>query len=123
VVCYERIVFNISFQAIMTLESKTDKYKKFARKKDSEVEDFKSWLMSLGMTHSPKLHVNGVSHSMAVVTIDFGTPLEELTKMTSEQNAELMARLKNLTKSLHKNDVNVRVQNDTNNGIWWSTVN
>jgi hypothetical protein len=103
------------------ITQKTDKFKKFSRaKKASEVEDFKSWLATLG--YVPNLHVNGNSHPMAVVTIDFGTPLEEPAKMTSEQNAELMARMKSLTKSLHKSEVNVRVQTDSNNGVWWSTV-
>jgi len=96
------------------------KTKKFSRPKTSEVEDFRNWLTALGS--SPKLHVNGPAYSMAVVTVDFGTPLEESGKITSDQNAELMSRMKTLTRSLHKAEVNVRVQNDSNNGIWWTTV-
>ena len=97
------------------------KTKKFSRPKTSEIEDFKSWLANL--ESAPKLHVNGPGYSMAVVTVDFGTPLEEVVaKITVEQNAELMSRMKTLTRSLHKSEVNVRVQNDTNNGVWWTTV-
>jgi hypothetical protein len=99
------------------------KTKKFTRQKKSDNEDFKTWLANLGMLSTPNLHVNGPSHSSAVVTVDFGTPLDEPTKMNPEQSAELVSRMKALTKSLFKNETNVRVQNDQNNGVWWSTVN
>lgn len=95
------------------------KTKKFSR--TSDIEDFKIWLATLGAA-TPKLHVNGPGYSMAVITVDFGTPLDESGRITSEQNAELMSRMKTLTRSLHKTEVNVRIQNDTNNGIWWTTV-
>ena len=104
----------------MTETPKTDKFKKFARAKKTEADDFSAWLATLGAT--PKLHVNGGGYSTAVITVDFGTPLDESPKMTPEQNAELVARMKTLTKTFHKSDVNVRVQNDSANGIWWSTV-
>lgn len=100
----------------------TDKKKLSRQKKDSEAEDFRGWLSSLGMLSTPTLHVNGTSHPMAVITVDFGTPLDEPTKMSGEQNAELMARIKTFTRSLCKSEANVRVQNDASNGVWWSTV-
>jgi hypothetical protein len=54
--------------------------------------------------------------------VDFGTPLVE-QKLTSEQNAELVARLRSATRFLLQDkEVNVRVQNDTSNGVWWASV-
>lgn len=100
-----------------------DKLKKLSRqKKDTEAEDFRGWLTSLGLLSVPTLHVNGTSHPMAVITVDFGTPLDEPTKLTTEQNAELMARMKTMTRTLCKSESNVRVQNDSSNGVWWSTI-
>lgn len=92
------------------------------KSKKSEIEDFKVWLGNLPST--PKLHVNGADYTSAVLTVDFGTPLEELPKLTNEQNAELVAKMKASTRSLfNKPDLNVRIQSDNNNGIWWATAN
>jgi hypothetical protein len=99
------------------------KARKLSRKKQvTELEDLRAWLLRLGMVAKPTVHVNGTAHSMAVITVDFGTPLDEQTKLTSEQNAELMTRMRSLTKVMHTADVNVRVQNDLSNGIWWASV-
>ena len=71
---------------------------------------------------NPVLHVNGPAHPFAVMTVDFGTPLVE-QKLTPEQNAELVARLRAATRFvLQDKEVNVRVQNDTSNGVWWASV-
>lgn len=99
-----------------------DKTKKLRHKK-SDLEDFKLWLAGLGLVSVPALHVNGVNHSMAVLTVDFGTPLEESNKLSTEQGADLVGKMKALTRTFFKNEVNVRVQSDTNNGVWWTSVN
>jgi hypothetical protein len=94
------------------------------QKKQTDVEDFKSWLA--GLSSAPKLHINGPEYISAVLTVDFGTPLEEKekTNLTSEQNAELVSKMKLTTRGLfNKPDLNVRVQSDSNTGIWWTTVN
>ena len=93
------------------------------QKKQSEINEFTSWLSGLGMTVKPSLHVNGANYSMAVVTVDFGTPLEEQPKLTVEQSAELVTKMKTITRALHKDkDVNVRVQSDSGNGVWWASI-
>jgi hypothetical protein len=102
---------------------KSIKLKKTRQKKQSELDDFKLWLAGLGMVSAPTLHVNGMNHSMAVVAVDFGTPLDEPNKLTTDQGAELVTRMKTITKSMYKNEVNVRVQSDSGNGVWWSSVN
>jgi hypothetical protein len=90
--------------------------------KKAEIDEFKVWLAGLGMPTAPWLHVNGTSYAGAVLTVDLGTPLEE-HKLTNEQSAELVARMKTATRSLYKHEVNIRVQNDSTNGIFWSSVN
>lgn len=108
----------------MSETQKVDKTKrKFTKKPPSEVDDFKVWLTTLGLISAPKCHVNGRDFPMAVLAVDFGTPLDEPTKITSDQSAELVTKMKTITKSFFKADVNVRVQNDSNNGVWWTSIN
>jgi hypothetical protein len=96
-----------------------DKLKKHVKKRD--FDDFRAWLGSLDMIN-PVLHVNGATHLGAVLTVDFGTPLTE-QKLDATQGAELVSRMRTATKSLLPDkDVNVRVQNDSANGIWWASV-
>lgn len=91
------------------------------RPKTDELDDFRAWLAGLEM-NNPTLHVNGASYTTAVVTVDFGTPLEE-QKPTPEQTAELVNRLRSATKLIYGGkDAAIRIQNDSNNGIWWSSV-
>ena len=91
------------------------------RVKRPNFDEFQTWLSSLGLIN-PKLHVNGPAHTAEVVTVDFGTPLVE-QKLEAEQSADLVARLRNATRTLFPDkDVNIRVQNDPANGIWWSSI-
>jgi len=95
----------------------TDKSK---RRKKPDFEDFRQWLTGLEMTN-PTLHVNGSAYTTAVMTVDFGTPLVE-QKLSPEQSAELVARMRAATKSLYPGDPNVQVQSDAANGVWWTAV-
>lgn len=103
-----------------------DKFNKARQRKVrlSELDEFRVWLANLGFQAEPKVHVNGSSHSTAVVVVDFGTPLIEPAKLTPEQTAELIGHVRTTTRSLYHRDreINVRVQNDSANGIWWANV-
>lgn len=91
------------------------------RTKKSEFDDFRVWLSRLGLTN-PHLHINGISHPSAIMTVDFGTPLTE-EKLEPEQSAELVLRMRNATRALLQDkDLVIRVQNDPLNGIWWASV-
>jgi hypothetical protein len=97
----------------------TDKIKR--RPKKPGFDDFRLWLAGLNMAN-PILHVNGPAFTDAVLTVDFGTPLVE-QRLDSDQSAELVSRLRTAAKSLYPDrDVNVHVQNDPANGIWWVNV-
>lgn len=89
----------------------------------SEIDEFRVWLENLGFHSAPKVHVNGAIYTTAVIVVDFGTPLAEPVKLTPEQSAELIGHIRSNTKSLFRDgDIVVRVQNDSNTGIWWSNV-
>ena len=91
-----------------------------SKKRKPDFTEFRSWLTSLAM-HDPILHINGTDHPIAAITVDFGNPLTE-QRMTPEQNAELVNRMRAAIKALYQKDVTMRVQNDSLNGIWWASV-
>jgi hypothetical protein len=88
----------------------------------NEITEFKTWLNGLGFQSAPKLHINGVQHATAVTVVDFGTPLAEPVKLTTEQSADLIGFIRSITKSLYNSDIVVRVQSDTTTGVWWASV-
>jgi hypothetical protein len=108
--------------------TKGDKFAKSRQRKArvshfSELDECRAWLTGLGFQSAPKVHVNGAAHPTAVIVVDFGTPLNEPLKLSPEQSAELIGHIRSNTKLMFRErDVNVRVQSDTNTGIWWSSV-
>jgi len=90
-------------------------------KPNDDFNEFRQWLTTLNMIN-PVLHINGAAHPIAVLAVDFGTPLVE-QKLTPEQNAELVTRMRTATKALCPDkEVTIRIQNDGANGVWWSST-
>lgn len=92
------------------------------KKSKFEFEDFKVWLAGLGAPGTPTLHINGPTYSTAVIAVDFGTPLQEF-KITPEQNAELVTRMRKAVRDLCGSEVNPRISTDNGNGVWWASLN
>jgi hypothetical protein len=86
------------------------------------VDEFKTWLNGLDLGVSPAVHINGAEFTDCVLSVDFGTPLKGI-RLTTEQNAEMVNRLRNVTKHVMNKEVKVGVLNDHSNGIWWTTIN
>lgn len=89
-------------------------------KKTVDTTSLQKYLDTLGLVR-PTIHVNGPSYPTAVVTIDLGSPLDGV-KLQSEQSQEMVAQLRRLTRDMFKDNVNVRVSFDNNNGICWASV-
>lgn len=79
------------------------------------------YLDSLELGVKPTVHVNGRSYSMALVTVDFGSPLKQV-KLTSEQSGELNERLKKLAREVLGREANVRINHDGPNGVYWASL-
>ena len=88
-------------------------------RKNESIDNFKNWLAGFPVGQ-PTAKINGSAFAAAVVAVDFGSPKEPV-KLTSEQNQELHARVKELTTALTGRR-NVRVQFDHNNGVYWSSI-
>jgi hypothetical protein len=100
----------------------TEKKLRPRKSKPNEIVELRGWLNGLGFQSPPKLHVNGAQHTIAVIVVDFGTPLAEPVKLSTEQSADLISHMRSVAKSLYPSDIAVRVQNDTATGIWWASV-
>lgn len=95
-----------------------------ATKSSRKVDTFElsNWLAELNLGVVPTVHVNGVGHSTAVIAVDVGSPVPSI-RLSGEQLQELTARLRRMTKELYnRDDVNVRVSSDHQNGVYWSSV-
>lgn len=99
----------------------TEQRNRVRQKRNVELDDFKTWLASL--EGRPILHVNGAGYTSAVLTVDFGAPLQEV-KIDQDVSGELTTRMRAATRSLCRgNDANIRIQTDTSNGmIWWTSI-
>jgi predicted glycosyltransferase len=99
------------------------KKKRIVKQKVAAMDDLRAWLMTLHPAIKPTVHVNGKDYPACVVTVDFGVPLEPL-ELTAEQATELPKKLKALTKEiLHPKEIQdseIRIWNDTANGVWWT---
>lgn len=86
--------------------------------RQSRIDDFTRWLEGVG--GSPKLHVNGPSFSTAVVSVDFGSPLEPV-RLSQDVSSEMHSRLRELTTDLTGRR-SVRIQFDHLNGVYWASI-
>ena len=83
--------------------------------------ELRTWLSELNLGVLPTVHVNGSQHPTAVITVDFGSPIPSI-RLTGEQMQELSSRLRRLTKELVREDANIRIHSDNQNGVHWSVV-
>jgi len=81
-----------------------------------------TYLNSLDLGVTPTVKVNGHNYSMALVTVDFGTPLKPV-KFSAEESQEFTDRLRKLAKDvIGRDNVNIRISNDSQNGVFWASV-
>lgn len=95
-----------------------------AKKPRARIADtsfLQNYLNSLELGVNPVIHVNGHSFPMALVTVDFGSPLKHV-KLSPDQAGELTDRLKRLAREVLGREANVRVSHDGPNGVYWASV-
>lgn len=90
-------------------------------KRSFDASELTQFLDTLNVGVTPVIHVNGTTNPTAVLTIDFGAPLNPV-RLTQDQVQDLMGRMRKATRELYSNDVNVRVSMDHQNGIYWASV-
>jgi hypothetical protein len=66
------------------------------------------------------VHVNGAAHPTAIVTIDFGVPLNPV-RLSQEEEGVLADHLRAATLAVLDREQRIGFYRDTTNGIWWST--
>lgn len=91
------------------------------RTPNNELADLRTWLGQLDLGISPAVHVNGAAFVSCVMTVDFGTPRKGV-RLTTDQSAELVSRLRAATKLVMAREVKVGVMTDHSAGLWWTTI-
>lgn len=87
-----------------------------------DLAEFNTFLSTIECEVKPTIHVNGSAHSSAIVTVDFGSPIEQF-RLTSDDNADVTERLRHLARTIVARDtVNIRISYDAPNGIFWASI-
>lgn len=86
-----------------------------------DTSSLREYLTSLDLGYEPTVHVNGHAFLAALAVVDFGQPLKP-TKLTPEQSAEVVERLKKLGREILGREANVRVTYDGPNGVYFASV-
>lgn len=88
----------------------------------NKLNDLRNYVASLDVPVKPSVHVNGGSFHSAVLTVDFGQPLEPL-KLTSEQVNGLTSAMREAARQVARSNSNVRINADSNNGlVYWASL-
>lgn len=87
----------------------------------SEVDGLKSWCETLNVGVVPSIHVNGYGYSFALLTVDFGQPLEPV-RLNAEQTNELQDRMRGVARAIVNRDSNFRVNFDNERGVYWVSM-
>lgn len=90
-------------------------------KKAVDAEPLRKWLATLNVNVKPTVHVNGPSQEAAILTVDFGAPISPV-RLSGEQSLELTSQMKKLAAEFYSGDVNIRVSNDSQHGIYWASL-
>ncbi len=86
----------------------------------SSVARLTDWLSGLKLHVKPTLKINGPIYTSAILAVDFGSPIEPV-RLTSEQAHDLAYLIKAATTEITGRR-SVRVNHDTNNGIYWTSI-
>lgn len=99
----------------------TDQTKRAPRKRVVSSADMEAFLASLNTTVRPTLHVNGAEYRNAILTVDFGEPLEPFV-LSSDDLQELVTRMRGLAREVLGRDATININPDKNRGIMWASV-
>lgn len=80
-----------------------------------------AYLEGLDLGVKPTVHVNGHSFAMALVTVDFGTPIKS-AKIPSDHAQEFSDRLRKLACDVLGRETNIRISHDGANGVYWAGI-
>ena len=87
-----------------------------------DLVEFKTFLSTIDCEVNPTVHVNGSAYSSAIVTVDFGSPVNQF-RLTSDDNAEVTERLRYLARVVvGREAASIRISNDGPNGIFWASL-
>lgn len=99
----------------------SDNNRRAARKRVYSVTPLQEYLDGLSTPTRGSVHVNGPTHLQAVVTVDFGEPIEHY-RLSSDDMQGLVSRMRSLTQDVIGRDAFVSVNSDNKRGVHWASV-
>jgi hypothetical protein len=90
-------------------------------KKQFDTSELATFLETINVGVTPTIHVNGTSNPTAVITVDFGSPIQSV-RLSQDQVQDLMTRMRKTSREMFSHEVNIRVSSDHQNGIFWASV-
>lgn len=115
----------------MTLENKGNSVQRTAKKKFEAAKvirktvnpkNLEDWIASQRFSINATVHINGPSNEAAILTVDFGAPITNGVKMSSEQVNELTDLMKRTAGEFYSDNAGIRVSFDPSNGIYWASL-
>lgn len=95
--------------------------KRAPRRKAVNSTEMVEFLGGLNLAVKPSLHINGSSYHQAVVTVDFGEPLDPV-RLTNDQMHDLVSNMRSLTRDVIGRDASVNINTDNSRGVYWASI-
>lgn len=87
-----------------------------------ELAELTTFLSTIECEVKPTVHVNGSAYASALVSIDFGSPINQF-RLTSDDNTEVTERLRRLSRAIvGRETANIRISHDGQNGIFYASL-
>lgn len=91
-------------------------------KKTANSKPLEDWISVQKFPVNATVHVNGPSSEAAIITVDFGSPLEGPVKMSPDQTSDLTELMKEVAAEFYTPDASIRVSYDPSNGVYWASL-
>jgi hypothetical protein len=101
--------------------TQTTKKRSANKRRSADTTALEAFLDTLTKVTRPTVHVNGLGHPTALVTVDLGAPIGGV-RLNSEDMQELSTLLRECAASLYRKDITIRVSSDVHNGIYWASI-
>lgn len=93
-----------------------------SRKRAVDTADLRAFLSSLNVGVDASVHINGHSFQMALVSVDFGSPVIQ-ARLSPEETHTLNDLLRLVAREvIGGRDANIRINHDGPNGIYWASI-
>lgn len=95
--------------------------KRSSRKRAVSSKEMDTFLANMNTPVKGKLHINGSAFQNAVLTVDFGEPIQSF-RLNNDQMHELVSNMRSLARDVLGRDASINIMSDSSRGIYWASV-